>query len=275
MRHRPAADYGGGGEALAQLSAEKAEDRKGLTMPRQKKAPELTFQRHIADYLVREHKYGVLDQSDIIDSDHCIAEDQLWAFLNASQADTLTKLVDDYGIPKLSLERFQKVQNVSDYMTEFLVLYGHTIETSQPMYVQKAIRVPEPNLLVSSTPTKRDHMKRDIPHFASLINETGRTEQFKMQFQNETRKLLHILHDPAQQWLLKDFQFLLTTNGTLYYLDFDRGYFRHNVDKHGTMEDMIGNVNITMNRLLYWLTGANGNFTGLEMERFCVANYRC
>ncbi len=66
-------------------------------MPRQKKNPELIFQRHIADYLVREHKYGVLEQSDIIDREHCIAEDQLWAFLNASQADTLTKLVDDYG----------------------------------------------------------------------------------------------------------------------------------------------------------------------------------
>ena len=30
-------------------------------------------------------------------TEHFIAEDQLWAFLNASQADTLKKLVDDYG----------------------------------------------------------------------------------------------------------------------------------------------------------------------------------
>jgi hypothetical protein len=33
-------------------------------MPR-KKQPELTFQRHLADYLIREHKYGVLEQTDI------------------------------------------------------------------------------------------------------------------------------------------------------------------------------------------------------------------
>ncbi|MDO8354863.1 MAG: DEAD/DEAH box helicase family protein [Nitrospirota bacterium] len=66
-------------------------------MAKKKKAPELTFQQHIADYLVREHKYAVLEQSDITDHEHFIAEDQLWAFLKASQAETLKKLVDDYG----------------------------------------------------------------------------------------------------------------------------------------------------------------------------------
>src|SRR3972149_12008130 len=65
-------------------------------MPR-KKQPELTFQQHIAALLVREHGYGVLEQSDITDTEHFIAEDQLWAFLKASQADTLKKLADDYG----------------------------------------------------------------------------------------------------------------------------------------------------------------------------------
>ncbi len=62
-----------------------------------KKAPELTFQQHVADYLVREHAYGVLEQSEITDAEHFIAEDHLWAFLQATQADTLQKLADDYG----------------------------------------------------------------------------------------------------------------------------------------------------------------------------------
>ena len=66
-------------------------------MPRKKKAHELTFQQHIADFLVREHRYGVLEQADITDTEHFIAENQLWAFLTATQADTLTKLTDDYG----------------------------------------------------------------------------------------------------------------------------------------------------------------------------------
>ncbi|GEM_PF-1598285 len=66
-------------------------------MPRKKKAPELTFQQHIADYLIREHKYGKLEQADITDTEHFIAEDRLWAFLKATQADTIKKLTDDYG----------------------------------------------------------------------------------------------------------------------------------------------------------------------------------
>ena len=66
-------------------------------MAKKKKAPELTFQQHIADYLIREHKYGVLEQSDITDTEHFIAEDRLWEFLTATQADGLKKLADDYG----------------------------------------------------------------------------------------------------------------------------------------------------------------------------------
>lgn len=66
-------------------------------MAKKKTPPELAFQKHIADYLIREHQYGVLEQSEIIDTEHFIAEDHLWAFLKSTQADTLKKLEDDYG----------------------------------------------------------------------------------------------------------------------------------------------------------------------------------
>lgn len=66
-------------------------------MAKNAKAPEIVFQKYIADFLVREHKYGVLEQADITDSEHCIAEDHLWAFLNATQGDQLKKLANDYG----------------------------------------------------------------------------------------------------------------------------------------------------------------------------------
>ncbi len=66
-------------------------------MAKKKKAPELTFQQHIEDYLVREHKYDVLEQSEITDTNHSIAEDHLWAFLNATQADTIKKLIANYS----------------------------------------------------------------------------------------------------------------------------------------------------------------------------------
>lgn len=59
--------------------------------------PELAFQKHIANFLVREHGYGVLEQADITDTDHFIVEDHLWTFLNATQADQIKKLVADYG----------------------------------------------------------------------------------------------------------------------------------------------------------------------------------
>ena len=66
-------------------------------MAKREKPPELTFQQHIADYLIRVHKYGKLEQADITDTEHFIAEDLLWAFLKATQSDTLKNLTDDYG----------------------------------------------------------------------------------------------------------------------------------------------------------------------------------
>jgi type I restriction enzyme R subunit len=66
-------------------------------MPKQKKAPELKFQQHIADYFVRFHKYGVLEQSDISDTENSIAEAHLWAFIRATQSDTIKKLTEEYG----------------------------------------------------------------------------------------------------------------------------------------------------------------------------------
>jgi type I restriction enzyme, R subunit len=61
-------------------------------MASKKNAPDLTFQKHVADHLVREHKYAVLEQSDITDTGHFIAEDQLRAFHKASQAGRLHRL---------------------------------------------------------------------------------------------------------------------------------------------------------------------------------------
>jgi type I restriction enzyme R subunit len=59
--------------------------------------PELAFQDHIAAFLVREHKYGVLEQADITDTENFIVEDHLWAFLNDTQSETVKKLAEDYG----------------------------------------------------------------------------------------------------------------------------------------------------------------------------------
>lgn len=59
-------------------------------------SPELLFQQHVAAFLVREHGYTTLEQTDI-DPDHGWYADGLWVFLQATQPDSLKKLVDDYG----------------------------------------------------------------------------------------------------------------------------------------------------------------------------------
>src|SRR5438105_7549132 len=89
-------------------------------MPR-RRSPEITFQMHIADFLVREHKYGVLDQADITDTEHYIAEDQLWAFLKATQADTLKKLTDDYGTDARD-ERFKALRKELEHTPLWMLL---------------------------------------------------------------------------------------------------------------------------------------------------------
>ncbi|MBW2157776.1 MAG: type I restriction endonuclease subunit R [Deltaproteobacteria bacterium] len=59
--------------------------------------PEKKFQRHIADYLIREHQYALLEQDEIIDTEYYFAEDHLIAFLKATQKETFESLETDYG----------------------------------------------------------------------------------------------------------------------------------------------------------------------------------
>lgn len=54
-----------------------------------KSTPELISQKHIAAFLVCVHKYGVLEQADITDTENFIVEDHLWAFLNDTQSEAV------------------------------------------------------------------------------------------------------------------------------------------------------------------------------------------
>jgi len=88
---------------------------------RRKKPPELTFQEHIADFLVCVHSYGVLEQADITDTEHFIAEDHLWAFLKGTQGDTLKKLADDYGTDARD-EVFRALRKELEHMPLWMIL---------------------------------------------------------------------------------------------------------------------------------------------------------
>ena len=59
--------------------------------------PEKKFQKHIADFLIREHCFAVLTQEEITDTEYYFAEDHLYAFLKATQGETLERLEVDYG----------------------------------------------------------------------------------------------------------------------------------------------------------------------------------
>src|SRR4030042_4643883 len=59
--------------------------------------PEKKFQKHIVEYLVRQHKYAVLEQTEITDTEYCFADDHLIAFIKATQRETFDVLERDYG----------------------------------------------------------------------------------------------------------------------------------------------------------------------------------
>lgn len=59
--------------------------------------PEKKFQNHIGQYLIDQHGYAVLTQEEITDPDYYFAEDHCYAFLKATQSETLERLEADYG----------------------------------------------------------------------------------------------------------------------------------------------------------------------------------
>lgn len=59
--------------------------------------PEKKFQKRIADFLVHKHGFAVLTQEEITDKEYFFAEDHLYAFLKATQSETLVRLEEDYG----------------------------------------------------------------------------------------------------------------------------------------------------------------------------------
>ena len=126
-----------------------------------KKPPELSFQKHIAAFLVREHKYGVLDQSDITDTEHFIAEDQLWAFLTATQADTLTKLTDDYGTDARD-EVFKALHKELEH-TPLWMLLRHGLKVRG---LALRLYYPKPRSAESAAATRHGHNRITFrPHF--------------------------------------------------------------------------------------------------------------
>lgn len=65
-------------------------------MPPNGPSPEIRFQNHVADFLVREHGYGLVEHGDI-DPEKGWVEEAFWQFLGATQKEELDKLSSEYG----------------------------------------------------------------------------------------------------------------------------------------------------------------------------------
>jgi type I restriction enzyme, R subunit len=170
-----------------------------------KKAPELSFQQHIADFLVREHGYGVLEQADITDTEHFIAEDQLWAFLSATQADTLKKLADSYGTDARD-EVFKALRNELAY-TPLWMLLRHGLHVRG---LEFRLYYPKPRS--SESAGVKGHIENRItfrPHF--YFGETSQEIDFvlflnglpivAMELKHEKNQTVH---DAVAQFVCRD-----------------------------------------------------------------------
>jgi len=123
--------------------------------------PELVFQKHLSDFFVGVHGYGVLEQSEITDTDHCIAEDQLWAFLNATQADQLKKLADDYGTDARD-EVFRALRKELEH-TPFWMILRHGLQVRG---LEFRLYYPKPRSLESAAAKKHGENRITFrPHF--------------------------------------------------------------------------------------------------------------
>jgi type I restriction enzyme R subunit len=174
-------------------------------MAKHKTPPELEFQKHVADFLVRVHGYGVLEQSDITDAEHFIAEDQLWAFIKATQSDTLQKLTDDYGTDARD-EIFKALRNELAH-TPLWMLMRHGLKVRGLEY---RLYYPKPRSAESAAVKKYGENRITFrPHF--YFGETNQEIDFVF-FLNGlpivTLELKHeknqTVHDAVAQFVARD-----------------------------------------------------------------------
>jgi len=160
-------------------------------MPK-RQPPELKFQQHIADFLVREHKYGVLEQSDITDTEHFIAEDQLWAFLQDTQPETINKLARDYGIDARD-EVFRALRNELRH-TPLWLLIRHALKVRG---LEFRLYYPQPPS-AESVATKHSEKNRITfrPHF--YFGETNKEIDFAFFLNGLPIVALELKHEKNQ-----------------------------------------------------------------------------
>ena len=154
--------------------------------------PELTFQKHIADFLIRVHGYGVLDQSEVTDREHCIAEDHLWAFLTATQSEVIKKLVDDYGTDARD-EVFRALHKELEYTPLWMLMRSGLIVRG----LEFRLYYPKPRSAASVAATKYGENRITFrPHF--YFGETNQEIDFVFFLNGLPIVALEVKHEKNQ-----------------------------------------------------------------------------
>jgi hypothetical protein len=197
------------------------------------------------------------------------------------------ELVREYGIPRLSLEPPYPLFNASAHMVRLLHAYGHfrkndrTINatTAAVVYVQRIKRVPQPYLDVHESKS----VLKNLPAFAQQLqklkaSDTNAVTTFRRHFLAERERLYKMLNDdPQLLWLIHDFQFLLTLDGTWYHMDFDRKFSVHQqkFPSSDDLQKMYKKLNRTLDNLLFWITRPDQDTIWHNFTDFCVTHYKC
>lgn len=157
-----------------------------------KKTPELTFQQHITDFLTHVHQYTTLEQIDITDCEHCIAEDHLWAFLKATQDETIKRLMDDYGIDARD-EVFRALYKELEHMPLWMVMR----EGLKVRSLEFRLYYPKPRSLESAATTKYSENRITFrPHF--YFGETNQEIDFVLFLNGLPIVVLEVKHEKNQ-----------------------------------------------------------------------------
>jgi len=161
-------------------------------MSESKKIPELIFQQHITDFLMRVHEYSILEQTDITDCEHYIAEDHLWSFLKATQGEAIKRLTDDYGTDARD-EVFRALHRELERTPMWMVMReGLTVRS-----LEFRLYYPKPRSLESAATTKYSENRITFrPHF--YFGETHQEIDFVLFLNGLPIVVLEVKHEKNQ-----------------------------------------------------------------------------
>ncbi|KAL3906455.1 MAG: hypothetical protein SGILL_009263 [Bacillariaceae sp.] len=180
-------------------------------------------------------------------------------------------LINQYGIARMSVDAPYVVENVTEPMLEVLRVFGK--QPYLPLVVQQVYKAPEPNLFVGAGNHKSQRTRDQIPRFAAQIAKAGKQalREFKQRFDKEVERCSKVVSDPNNLYLRHDWQAIIDSSGTIFYIDLDRGL--ENLEDYAKLRP--NRIKEGMESIGKWLTtGMASNFTGLDNDDLFIYDDR-